>query len=168
VSNTLLVADAGPPIAYASINRLDLLNQLFGTILIPAVVRDEISPSLPLPPAWIQADDRGLNDVLRRVPPRLDPGERNAIALALATETERLLIDDRSGRKVAIALNLQVIGSFGVAALARRRGVIPKAQPLLDALIRTGFYVSPEIHVAALEAAGDEVPDQLPFPDNPR
>ncbi len=41
------VSDSTPLIAFARIGRLDLLEQLFGTILVPPAVHQEIIPAEP-------------------------------------------------------------------------------------------------------------------------
>src|SRR5437867_2105725 len=48
-----VVSNASPIIALDEIGRLSLMQQLFGTVLIPPAVAVEVAPSVTLPP-WIE------------------------------------------------------------------------------------------------------------------
>ena len=84
----------------------------------------------------------------------LDAGETSAIALALEVEA-RLLIDNKAGRTVARRLNIGVIGTAGVLALAKRQGVIATVRPVLDALIASGYFLGPDVVAQVPHAAGE-------------
>ncbi len=79
-------------------------------------------------------------------------GEAEAIELALELRAERLLIDERKGRNLAVQEGLSVIGLLGVVLLAKRRGLIPSARALLQRMDdEAGMYLSAEIRDAALK-----------------
>ncbi len=52
-----------------------------------------------------------------------DRGETEAITLALELNADLLLVDDRDARSLAKKLGLQVMGTWGVIALTKYRGV---------------------------------------------
>jgi hypothetical protein len=52
----------------------------------------------------------------------LDSGEREAIALALATNADTVLLDERKARQVARGRQLRVAGTLGVILLAANTG----------------------------------------------
>jgi len=142
------VADSSPLILYAKIGRLDLLHALFGSILVPPSVEREVSApgkpgSFELTAAdWIAVVPLRATPTELGVPEHLGPGEAEAIALALEmTGGVVLLLDERSGRRAAERLGVSVIGSAGVALLAKRRGVVPAVRPLLDALRAAGMFL---------------------------
>lgn len=56
-----------------------------------------------------------------------------------------LLVDDRDARNLAKRLGLQVMGTLGVIALAKYKGLIPEAKPIIDRLIESGFWISRNI-----------------------
>ena len=94
-------------------------------------------------------DTARVNQYARSV----DAGEAEAIELALELHADRLLIDERKGRRLAVQEGLEVIGLLGVILLARRRGIIPSARALLQRLDdEAGMYLSPEIRDAALKS----------------
>ncbi len=72
----------------------------------------------------------------------IDTGEAEAIVLALELKADLLLVDDRDARNLAKKLGLQLMGTLGVIALAKYRGLIPKAKPIINQLIESGFWIS--------------------------
>lgn len=151
----VVVADASPLIALQQIDQLGLLKALFDEVFIPPAVAREVVPRLPLPP-WIQ--ERVLQqpiagEVLRA---SLGPGESEAIGLALEIHADRLIVDERAGRRVAEALGLRVAGVLGLLVLSKQRGLIPAVQPLLEGLLRAGFRADPDLVERILRRVGEE------------
>src|ERR1700722_6751321 len=108
----LVVADAGPLHYLVWIAHIDLIPQLFESVVTPSVVRDELSRAetpavvrswIASPPAWLTVLP---SPAATGFPPdpvlsRLDEGERAAIVLAASMHADAILIDDRAGRAVA-------------------------------------------------------------------
>lgn len=154
-----VVADASVLIALVQIGRLSLLQSLFGDVVIPAAVAREVLPSLPEIPAWIQTRTVPTPLNARVLAGRLDPGETEAIALALDAGIERVILDDLPARRLALQLGLRVIGTAGVLLLAKQRGLLPALRPLLDALKASGFRLRKDVHAEVLNAAGENEAD---------
>jgi predicted nucleic acid-binding protein len=57
---------------------------------------------------------------------------------------------------VAAALGLSVVGALGVLLAATRTGLVAEMRPLVDELLRQGFWVAPRLVKVALQAAGEE------------
>ena len=86
----------------------------------------------------------------------LDPGESEAIVLALDTQADLLLLDERKARAVAARLGVRFIGLLGVLLEAKRRGHILSVKPLLDSLIvKAGFWLGSQVYSRALREAGE-------------
>ena len=157
-----VVADAGPLIAFGRIGRLALLHQVLGEILVPQTVVAECVANAEKPGAHAirQAFRAKLLVKVADPPPpplpypMLGPGESAAIVLALKFDA-RLLIDEKSGRKIATNLGLTVIGSGGVLLAAKKRGAVDAIKPTLDALAESGYHFSDALLVAILKRAGE-------------
>ena len=150
-----IVSNSSPLIALARIQRLDLVPSIFERILIPPAVAREIAPSIPNLPPWasIQAPSAMSSaSVLRR---RLGDGEREALALAIELRADWIILDDLPARRSAQAASLNVIGTLGMLVAAKRAGLLQSIRPDLDALVRTSFFLSPQLYEQLLQAAGE-------------
>lgn len=74
----------------------------------------------------------------------LDPGEREAIQLALEAGVDTLLMDESEGRREALRRHLRVTGTIAVLETAARRGLID-FRGALERLEQTNFRLSPKI-----------------------
>ena len=74
----------------------------------------------------------------------LDPGEREAIALAETLRADALIIDEKMGRREAERRKLRVIGTVRVLDDAAEAGLVdlPAALPRLQAF---GFYLDAKL-----------------------
>ena len=158
----LVVADAGPLIAFGRVGRLALLQQTLGEVLVPKHVLDEClqNPALPGAAAIQSALDQGVllraaeSDPALPPFPMLDAGESAAIRLALKLSVP-VLIDEKAGRKIAENLGLKVIGSLGVLLASKRQGHLDTIRSALDAFQANGHHVSAALVQAALIRAGE-------------
>jgi uncharacterized protein len=163
----IIISDTSAITNLAAIQHLDLLSQLYDRVTIPeAVYRElaEIEPSVPgtlevqtVP--WIKVRQVLNSEVVERlrVEAKLDPGESEAIALALELNADLLLIDERRGRAEANHLGVRITGLLGILVEAKQRKLIVAVKPLMDALISTSeFRVSSALYNKILEMV-DEV-----------
>jgi predicted nucleic acid-binding protein len=147
----IVIADTTPLNYLVLIDRADLLPQLFGRVLIPPAVfnelnqpeaSDQVRDWLGNPPAWLQVQsllsppDSSLD--------HLDAGEREAIALAEEVKADQLLIDEAEARREAARRNLAFMGTLGVLRLAARLDLIDLPSDLAR-LQQTTFYIDPEL-----------------------
>ena len=87
---------------------------------------------------------------------QLDPGESEAIALALEINAHLLLIDERRGRTEANCLGIRITGILGVLVEAKQGSFIPAVRPLMDDLIATSeFRVSQALYNQILAMVGE-------------
>lgn len=89
-------------------------------------------------PAWLEV--KTALSVDTTLP--LDEGERAAIALARELAADRLLIDDRDGREVAVRLGIPVAGTLAVLHDAAMSGLLD-LKTAFDQLKQTTFRASP-------------------------
>ncbi|MFZ4589203.1 MAG: DUF3368 domain-containing protein [Terrimicrobiaceae bacterium] len=63
-------------------------------------------------------------------------------------------MDERAGRAVARQMGLKTLGVLGLLVEAKRRGLVPSLEPLIDRLRReAGFWISPQLEKSILFAA---------------
>lgn len=145
------VVNASPLIVLARAHRLDLLQILGDRVLVPEAVVDEVTvhsdeaaralesearwikwiPSVPVPEA-ISAWDLGR-------------GESAVLSWALSRPGTIAVIDDFAARKCAQVLQIPMKGTLGLILLAKARGQIPAARPVVQELRRAGLYLSDEL-----------------------
>lgn len=156
---SVAVSDAGPLIALARLDRLALLGELFGRILVPEAVRDECTarPEFADAARICRACEDGRLSVCVAEPiaaVHLGRGERSAIGKALELKAV-LLADDLAARRHALALGLTTIGTLGVLVGAKRRGLLTEVRPLIEELRARGYWLDNETLSVALRAAGE-------------
>lgn len=165
----IVIADAGPLIALSRIEQLDLLKRLFGRVLVTEEVQPEVLPAADYPgkAAIVLAMDRGWLELSspaaanwRPLNPGIDAGESSAIAAALQLPGSLLIIDDRAGRAEAKAHGVQIIGTAGLIGLAKLRGLVPGARPLLEALTPAGYFLHPSVIATVLTDLGERVDER--------
>lgn len=160
----IVVSNTSPIFYLSTIGHLDLLRQLYDEIVIPTTVFNEITnvantdasarvvPTL----SWIRTQSATDQEFVNRLRAKLDPGEAEAIALALELNADRLLMDERLGRAAAMRAGLQVTGVLGILIAAKRNNLIQEVKPLLDALIeQVGFWIDARLYAEVLQAVGE-------------
>lgn len=157
-----VAADASPLIALAASGALDLLQELFETVTITRLVKDEVTGRGERPGA--SEVDAAMRTGWLRVAPAppetwrlegLDAGEASTIALAAAHDGALVLMDDALGRTQAAALGLEVLDVAGLLLAAKRAALIDSVEPILARLTRRGFTMPEEARRELLRDAGE-------------
>jgi predicted nucleic acid-binding protein len=156
------VVNASPLIFLARGRHLDLLSAFFQRVLVPIQVADEILARGPEDitakamhqAAWLEVCP------VQQIPAMigswgLGPGESAVIALAQSMPGCEVIIDDLAGRRCSAALGIAVRGTVGLILLAKKRGIIPLARPVLEDLLRGGMYLSRHVIDDALARVGE-------------
>ena len=126
----IIVCDASPICYLLLIGEIQLLPHLYGKVLIPQVIQNELaderSPTvvqgwISQPPKWlvIQTVDVVSDSALDN----LDSGERDAIMLVVP-RADLIIIDDLLARQMASSLHLRVTGLLGVLDEAGRQKLV--------------------------------------------
>jgi len=151
----VIVADTGPLNYLAWIEAAEILPNLYGRILIPSAVWEELShPKTPRivrnclgsAPAWLEV--ASLKQTVDPALAHLGRGEQEAITLSIERRADLLLIDERDGTRAASQCGLTVTGTLGVLdqAAARKWIDLPTAFTKLE---QTSFRC-PRVLMAAL------------------
>jgi uncharacterized protein len=160
----IIVSDTSCLLNLAIIGRLELLRELYGTMMIPTAVYHElVRKGAGMPGAaaietaeWIVVKEPRNRALVKTLQMQIHPGEAEAIALALDLMADLLLLDERKARVVAAQLGLNFTGLLGLLAEAKQKGHIPTVKPVLDALItQARFWVHPALYNHVLETVGE-------------
>jgi predicted nucleic acid-binding protein len=162
----IIVSDTSPLSHLAKVAQLSLLHQLYGTVIIPDTVANELQKADAeereiaelLTLSWIriyQVQNQVLVEELINEAD-LDEGEAEAIVLAIEVKAQRLLIDERLGRKEAKKRGVSVVGVLGILVAAKTEGLIVAVKPILDDLIvRANFWISKQLYAEVLKTVGE-------------
>jgi predicted nucleic acid-binding protein len=154
--------NASPLIFLSRAGLLDLLQLLSTEVIVPEPVASEI-------------ERRGRNDPTARaiadtdwlvvtqtpsVPPQiqswgLGQGESSVLAWAQAYPGCEAIVDDLAARRCAAALQIPVRGKLGLVLVAKQRGRIAAARPLVMQLRQAGMYLSDGVMNQALTLVGE-------------
>jgi predicted nucleic acid-binding protein len=157
----IVVADTTPLNYLILIGEIDVLPKLYGRVVIPPAVVEELTRSrtpanvrawIAQPPPWLEvltpapATDIALAG--------LDAGEREAIALAEQLsglpDSIQLIVDELLGRREAERRGLPVIGTIGVLREAAEEGLL-ELRSAIERLRQTSFHISPAILARLLD-----------------
>jgi len=158
----IAVVDSSPLIVLAKSGYLGLLPQLFDTILMPPAVFAEITAQPRRAGAeqiaelaWLRLTSVRDHTRLDRLRRRLDPGEAEVIALGEEVTAHMVVLDDLPGRREAAARGLTIVGTAGLAVMAKREGLVPLARPLIDDFIRAGLFLRSDLYQGLIQTANE-------------
>lgn len=164
-SPAIVVSNAGPLIALAKINALNLLTELYGRIYtVESVYHETVTEGLKLgapdAPRIQQFYEQGILETkpleaqplpLPSQPKRIHPAEYESIQLTFQLKANLLLLDDWDARQVAEA-NFQALktktvikGTLGIIVTAYQEQIITLTQAieLLEAIkLRRDIWIS--------------------------
>jgi uncharacterized protein len=141
VAERPVVSNTTPLISLVGVGLLDLLPQLYASVWIPEIVRQEYQAGAKLADpnldslSWVVLTPVIAGPDLLKV---LDAGEAAAITLATATNARAILLDEADGRTIALQRGLPVVGTIAVVLRAKQAGLIPLVRPVVDAMIARG------------------------------
>jgi hypothetical protein len=157
-----VVSNASPLINLARIGELGLLPALYGQVVVPEAVWQEVvidgtgqaGANEIRDASWISTHNVDNRLLVRALCQTLDAGEAEAIALALELDPALLLMDERLGRESALHMGVRCVGLVGVLIEARHKALLPALKPYLDALRDVaGFRLSDELYARVLRDA---------------
>jgi predicted nucleic acid-binding protein len=141
----IVIADTGALISLATINKLELLDKLYGDVYIPQAVWNEL--------LW-HSDKFGNDNItlyknrikeittLNKFVKLVDLGESEAITLYQELNADFLLIDDKDARLIAENNAVICTGTLAVLIKAKFEGEIDCFRPLFLKLKETNRHFS--------------------------
>jgi uncharacterized protein len=164
----LVISDSSTLIHLANINRLGLLKEFFGQVVVPPAVWKEVVDLGEGRVAAMEVKDAGASGWITVEPPRdiafvrsltkdLDEGEAEAIALAVETKASLILVDETDARRAADLYGVPKTGIIGLLLRAKREKVIEFIKPELDRLVhQSGFWINHSLYHQELDVADEK------------
>jgi predicted nucleic acid-binding protein len=149
--------NASPLIFLSQAGLLDMLRLEAAEIVVPQSVAQEIQRKGP-DDITVQAIESAswltvievlpIPDTIRAWD--LGEGESAVLAWGHVNPGTVIIIDDLPARRCAAAHGIPVRGTLGLVLLAKKRGLIPEARPVLENLRQSGMYLADRILNQAL------------------
>lgn len=156
------VTNASPLIFLSNSKRLDLLQLTGDHVVVPAPVALEIRRRGSEDLAVRALDRTPWLEIVEppSIPPviqawDLGPGESAVLAWAQAHPGSEAIVDDLAARRCAATIGVPVRGTLGLVLVAKQRGVIPLARPVIESMREAGMYLSDQILRTALALVGE-------------
>lgn len=163
----IVVSDTTPLISLLKIDHIDLLEKLFGQVLIPQAVFDELTTDERF---WLEADQirRKKFVVVKAVQNResvsllkratgLDKGESEAIILTDEMNADVLLMDEAKGRTVSFQMGIKIMGTIGIlmAAYEGNELTADEVKNCIEGLKNAGRHISQKYYQMLLDRLSD-------------
>ncbi len=146
---SIIISDTTPLRYLIEIEEVHVLERLFGKIIIPEKVAEELQrPKTPQKvkdwmqarPAWLEVRQADLS--LFTPQKKIGDGEREAFALALELKADAVLLDDEGAEVEARRLNIPTIRLFAILETAAEGKLLDLPQAV-DAMRKTSFRLPP-------------------------
>lgn len=160
----IIVSNTTPLIGFASIQRFDILQQLFGEIYIAQAVYSETvvagreaggARREVMDADWIKIMNVQDEPAVQELLGEMDLGEAETIVLAHELDADWVLMDEKKGRRKLNQLNLKKIGTVGILLKAKQAGLLSVVEPEVRRLRQQGFSLSQTVVDAVLQQAGE-------------
>lgn len=163
----IVVSDTTPLISLLKIGHLDLLKDLFDSVILPQSVLDELTVNqefyeeaqtvkdadyITVEPASDQNEIATFGKAVG-----LDRGESEAILLSEKLSADVLLMDEVKGRQVARQMNIHIMGCIGILIVAFKNGYLSRseAEESIEVLRKSGRHISDRLYNILRNEIGD-------------
>lgn len=158
----IVVSDTSPLTNLIQIQRLSILKDIFGNVVITPSVYKELcvipeQQKVLAEQNWIHVKESADKQMVHHLEKNLDKGEAESISLAIELQADYLLIDEWKGREIAEGFGLRIVGLLGILIKAKASGLIEHVKPVLDQLINeAGFFIHNSLYNKIVELAKEE------------
>jgi predicted nucleic acid-binding protein len=154
-----IVIDTGPIVALSRAGVTGAVASMPVEFLSPMEIRKELDRG---PPAGREPVDLGwIRFVVRTASlnplavSNLDEGEAAVIQLALDEQVSTVCIDERKGRRAALAVGLKVTGTLGILGRAKSLGLVSSVRPHVEKMVAGGDWFDPMLLARFYAAIGE-------------
>lgn len=163
----IVVSDTTPLISFIKIQRLGLLEELFGEIVIPKAVFQELTTDSRFQGEAEQIKTQSFISVkdvnsmesvnLLKRATGLDQGESEAIILTDELKAHLLLMDEAKGRAVSGQMGLRIMGTIGVLMAAYEEKCLTGAEvrDCIEELQKAGRHIGQRHYQMLLDKLKD-------------
>ena len=156
----IIVSNTTPIISLSSIGKINILQKLFGEIIISQAVYDEIKAKRYFGYDEVESDFIKVQPIKGTIYRdlllnQLDLGEAETIILAKELSADHVIIDENIGYRIGKNSGLNVIRTLSILLKAKEQGLVTELKPLLDAMISKGRWYSKNVYRTFLTRAGE-------------
>ena len=144
------------------IGKLDILREMYGSVIVPQAVYKEVSAKSDsacrciIGMDWIHIQNILSIENKKMYKARLHDGEVEVMILAQEIGGDVLtVIDDNAARKTARYLGIKVTGTLGVLMKAKSLGYIESVRDSIASMRQAGFYIGTELERLVLHKVGE-------------
>jgi predicted nucleic acid-binding protein len=154
-----VVINTGPLIAIARAGIVDEIGKLSIEFISPLEVQQELNRGravghriVEVPwVRWMKLEQPPSPIVVAS----LDEGEAAVLQLALDESVQTVCIDERKGRRQAMAVGLAVTGTLGLLIKAKTKGTLGAVRPPIERMTQQGIYFDPRLVRRVLTELGE-------------
>jgi hypothetical protein len=160
----IVVSDTSAISNLLVVGQLELIQRIYQQVVIPPAVDQEVRAlqhfgidlTAYTSATWLSVQAPTDSSLVAQLKEKLDEGEAEAIALALQLKADRLLIDERLGRLVAVQYGLNIAGILGILKTAKVLELVSTVKPILEALVQqAGFWIDQSLYEQVLKDIGE-------------
>lgn len=157
-----IISNTTPIITLLSVSSLDLLKDIYGEIILPKGVFEEIEEGKNkqfyedlTKFNWIKIVDISDKEPIKYLQD-LDKGKAEVIVLANEINADLVIIDENIGRNYAKYFDLKLTGTIGVLLKAVKLGLVKEIKPLLVQMQENGIWLNNKLISNILKIADEE------------
>ena len=144
-----IVINTGPLIALGRSGLTTVMAKMPLAFMMPPEVEREIQQGVaaghePVDLSWVRLVPLAVPLSALAVT-NLDAGEAAVIQLALDERVPLVCIDERRGRRAALAVGLKVTGTLGLLGRAKHLGLIASVRPCVERMVSGGAWFDNEL-----------------------
>ena len=155
----ILIADSSALIALSIVDKLEVLEKLFGQVFVPQAVYEEV---------YIKHKEESnklhnyCKDRIIKISSQINfnvtlgKGESEAIILYKEQNADFLLCDDKKAKKFAQSFGINVIGSLGILLKAKNENLIEKIRSLIEVLKNSRIFIDEKTYKLILKMADEK------------
>ena len=157
----IVIADASTLIGLSWIGKLNLLREIYGEVVIPQSVYDEVATEskygsgIIITAKYLKVEKVTDTKAIELFLGYLGRGEAEVLTLSKEKKADLILIDEKKARKAARRAGFDVVGVLGLLLEAKNRALIPAVRPFIEELNKQGFRLSKKVTERTFKEAGE-------------